>query len=443
MSADNFDQDLHAYLARRAARDSACSDRVVGATAAMFTAPARNHRLTPVLAAVGIPLVLAATLASALFIHARHTSARLGAPVPVPSAAVVPSFLPSATPPTTAPPVSTAAASPAGAAQVGGPSPWRLSPAMATGPGLPTILYGGALLASNNSCGSQFDTYAWDGRHWYRVIAAAGPRLVVPTLGWDPLTRRILLVGHPAAPWPGCYGLPSQSVQTWAWVPDAIGVTGKWSRLTTRHAPQLVFSWGALAFDGTHRRLVFHAFERGVDNWSAETWTWDGADWSRAWAGSCGVPHIAPCPSAPALVAQGPAGGVMGLDAGTSAGTGTVFGWTGAGWTAAAIPGAPYIPVAIAYDGLTGRTLAIGRTALTMTSESYALYAYDGTHWTSMAMPLSLQHRTSMTFSGGARGGGSDAILWGGEADSATTIVPVSETWTYSSGSTGWRKVAD
>jgi len=437
MSADNFDRDLHAYLVRRAARDSASTDRVARAAATRFNAPARNHRLTPVLAAVGIPLVLAATLASALFIHARHTSARLGAPVPAPSAAVLPSFLPSPTPPT----VSTAVASPAGVVEVGGPSPWRLSPAMGTGPGLPTILYGGALRGSN-SCGNEFDTYAWDGHHWDRVIAAAGPRLVVPTLGWDPLTRHLLLVGHPAAPFPGCYGLPSQPIQTWAWMPDTVGATGRWSRLATRHGPELVFTSAALAFDGTHRRLVFHAVQQGVDTWLAETWTWDGVDWSRAWAETCGALQHPPCAPAPGFVADGPGGKVIGLSAGTTADTGMVYGWTGAAWTASTVHGAPYLPVAIAFDGLTGRTLAIGRTALSTTSESYALYAYDGSHWTSTAMPASLQHRSAMTFNGSALGSASDAILWGGEADSAATIVPVSETWTYGTGSLGWRKVA-
>lgn len=436
---DQFETRLRAYLVRRAARDgdAAAVERLAQRSADAFAHASRARRVTTLALAVVVPTLLAAVLASAVLLHVRNAGTR-----PSPPAVAGPTAMPSPTAapsPTPSPPAPTPSAAPTrapslGVVAVAGPSPWRFTAAMGTGPGLPVIFYGGRGQSTSSSCGDLFDTYTWDGRRWYRVTTAAGPRLVRPVLGWDPITGHVLLVGGSATPYPDC---ATSSAETWSWQPAGAGPGGRWSRLQPSHAPESAFTNRWLAFDAAHRLLVYTAYDQGIDSWGASTWTWNGRDWTQAWSAECGmVPPNAPpsCPVAPTDGAQGPNGTVIGFASG-SGNVETVVRWTGSTWTTVSSSGPPPWRAGVAYDARSGHVLVLGGDGY---AGPFLLYVYDGTRWTQSPLPAALQHRTPSAFSGGAS---DDGLLWGGVDDASAGQQPqFTDTWAYGQGS--WRDVA-
>jgi hypothetical protein len=303
------------------------------------------------------------------------------------------------------------------------------------------LLYGGNA-PGTSGCEAMVDTDAWYGDHWYK-LQATGPRLVTPTMGWDPITGHLLMVGAANTGSNGsqCWGYPTAAVQTWAWVPDVADIGGHWTRLTTRHAPPPSYTWGAFAFDAGHHRLVFEEFSQGVDTSHAEAWTWDGRDWTQAWSAGCGIQR--PCPTMPSLVAEAPGGMVIGLGSSPSSGAPSVFTWTGSGWAATAIPGTPADPVLMVYDARIGRTLVIARTA-SLPSQQEALFWFDGRQWSSgTTIPTTLWGRNNAGFVAGSAGSAADFVLWGGETwgVSASPVI-FNDTWIYDNSRAVWRKAA-
>lgn len=154
------------------------------------------------------------------------------------------------------------------------------------------VMFGG-----HGDSGVLADTWTWDGSSWTQQHPAVSPPgMQQPAMAADPATGGVLLVG--ATPAGG-------GVQTWSWD----GST--WRQDRTAHTPPQPRS-GAMAGDPVHHRVVLVALGPPVPAPAprpaatplpngqveimpaissvppAETWTWDGSDWTRS--GSASTP---------------------------------------------------------------------------------------------------------------------------------------------------------
>lgn len=419
---DEFDQKLRGYLRDRAqgVADAEVGDRLVKRA---VDGDARRRRLAPfasvVLAFAVIALVGAPT--TVILLHrGSHT------PSPHRQSTAPPLVTPAPTPNPTAAPTPTPTPGPGTP-----PSPWRWGSAFASGPGLPLILYGGQ---GDGVCTWLFDTYVWDGSRWSLQHQTGGPQLVSPTLGWDPVGRRLLLAGEP----PGCAAtpdingqpepsyLPPQPTQTWAWVPGS-GLTGVWVRLHPPHEPTWDNSPSA-ATDAASNRLFLLLRHQGADTASAEAWTWDGSDWSeRGGTWFCGDAEVG-CPVIPRSVVSAPGGGVVGL-CGITTGF-ALCKLSGSTWIVEAGTQVNANLTSPIWNPVTGHIVAIG-SAEGSSTNPVVLYTFNGSSWTTTPIPAAMQLRGEFEF-GAASGSSTQLVLWGGSSETPSyTTVEHSDTWTY------------
>jgi len=152
----------------------------------------------------------------------------------------------------------------------------RLGAAMAYDPATgQVVMFGG--LGDNGSLG---DTWIWNGAHWTE------PRLSVSPLTrsgasmvYDSNLHALVLFGG----WPDEPISASQQRNldaTWLWTGSG------WKRVDTPHTPTSNFLdgvgvLGSIAYDATTGRVVLVTSASGIHfiACSAETWTFDGADW--------------------------------------------------------------------------------------------------------------------------------------------------------------------
>jgi len=117
------------------------------------------------------------------------------------------------------------------------------------------------------------DTWSWDGSNWSLLTPAASP----PKRGWaamaidasTPASRRVLLFG----------GYDGASFNdTWRW--DG----SNWSQLLPAHSPTDRSDHG-MAFDSAHGKMIVfggaHYVGSNYVSQYADTWSWDGADWTQ------------------------------------------------------------------------------------------------------------------------------------------------------------------
>jgi hypothetical protein len=468
---DAFESRLRAHLARAAERDAdptAAHRIVAGAREALHRGGARGTRLMPLVAGVAAAALLAAALSTAAFLHGRGQSSvapPVSSPTALPIVAPGPTQLPS---PSIGAPVAvpTAATTPnlaldglAGPLSVGG-----TVQAMASGPGLPVVAY----RSTSGSCqDGSFTTYVWDGAHWYRTTQTGGPRLITAGMGWDPPTGHLLMVGYacdtssspspspapsssPTSPssaatpsaTPASSPTPSPSAssspqasqtpyppsppsETWQWQPTADKLGGRWQMLNPVHRPSQDQATLSLAYDPASHRTLLLQYYGFRDLGYATVWTWDGRDWTRAWH-SCfyGCPdNYTPW----AGMVQSPSGGVVIFD------PDGLRRWTGSGWEKTGIAGLPDpdrndMHAAPMFDAAAGRDLILA---------AGKLYAFDGARYTTSPLPPELQNRYRPFFVAASRNG-QEAILWGGQAGSDSTLPHLSDTWVYAAGH--WRQ---
>jgi hypothetical protein len=116
-------------------------------------------------------------------------------------------------------------------------------------------------------------TWVWDGVAWSQRHPATSPPLrPESSMTWDPVTGTVLLAV------PCCPGAVDQRTQTWTW--DG----ADWSRRQTLHQPPI---HAVVAEDDLHARVVLVAaccggFDPVSTIGQPQTWTWDGQDWTRS-----------------------------------------------------------------------------------------------------------------------------------------------------------------
>ena len=141
------------------------------------------------------------------------------------------------------------------------------------------VLFGGREVSgepcAQGADGLCSDTWEWDGATWVlRQPPESPPPVEGHVMVWHPAHRRVLLLGGLDA---------AEGLETWTW--DGYG----WLQRHPLHAP----TWrrdAALAYDAARERVVlFGGADQGANTcWDgefpfcADTWLWDGEDWSEA-----------------------------------------------------------------------------------------------------------------------------------------------------------------
>lgn len=306
----------------------------------------------------------------------------------------------------------------------GPPSPWRENAAFGSGPGLPLLLYGG--FAPARCLTTYADTYLWDGSHWYEQRQDDGPKLAYASVGWDPIGKRLLLVGEPP---PSCTEIPSGPTQTWEWQTRP-GLTGKWAQLTPAHEPAGVATSTSLATDAQDDDLFLLVHDDAPGTAVTRAWTWDGNDWTARGSWTCGSADQT-CPTIPRYVVQSRSGGVAGIcSTGTALSLCTLTdnSWSGEPGTAVQAS-ATAVP---SWNPVTDDVVLTGWGSGANTGPG--LFTYDGSRWEFTPLPAELRAASQYSFASESTAV-THLVLWGGIRCSGTgpqqQCAELSDTWVF------------
>jgi hypothetical protein len=144
------------------------------------------------------------------------------------------------------------------------------------------VMFGGA-----NRSGVLGETWTWDGAGWrLHHPKTSPPAREFAYMGFDPETRRVVVFGGLSCPPPGIDELLGCEYQThstaladtWTW--DG----SDWSVLETRHVPQVLgfrCCFGGAAADTRHGELILVTVAPNDPDFMAQTWVLKDRDWQR------------------------------------------------------------------------------------------------------------------------------------------------------------------
>ncbi|MFZ2114308.1 MAG: hypothetical protein WAU77_11350 [Solirubrobacteraceae bacterium] len=123
-----------------------------------------------------------------------------------------------------------------------------------------------------NSSGNLSDTWLWSGSGWTKIAGARGPADYSDAAAYDPRLGEVVLLVEA--------GLPNvtRRPQTWLWDGHS------WTQAQSSHVPPESVG-EPLVYDPNSGEVILqgstHMYVPGVGPNSADTWGWDGTDWSR------------------------------------------------------------------------------------------------------------------------------------------------------------------
>jgi hypothetical protein len=136
------------------------------------------------------------------------------------------------------------------------------------------VMYGGFTALSQ--AGGLNDTWAWDGKGWTQFHPQTVPAIQNPSMAYDAPNHELLLVGSEV-------NGQQRRNSLWAWK------GGDWVHQFDWTSPDcgkscppsatLPFAAGALTYDSARGRMLM--LTGGPAGPANETWTWDGAKWSK------------------------------------------------------------------------------------------------------------------------------------------------------------------
>ena len=144
------------------------------------------------------------------------------------------------------------------------------------------VMFGGA-----DRSGVSNETWTWDGAQWrLQHPKTSPPAREFAFMGFDPATKQVVVFGGNTCPPPavdsslGCeyQQTPTVLADTWTW--DG----SNWSRLATKHAPQVVYfrcCFGGAAADLSHGNLIVVTYGAPDPDQLAQTWVLQNGDWQR------------------------------------------------------------------------------------------------------------------------------------------------------------------
>jgi len=253
------------------------------------------------------------------------------------------------------------------------------------------------------------DTWLWDGVNWsQRSPALSPPANASRAMASDPVRRRVVHVTRIGG-----------SLSTWEWD----GAT--WARIATQNTPGAAL-FMSLVFDGTTNRTMLAFGAAGIN---AETWLFDGVDWTLADARrNFSVGRMVEDASRGRLVAFG---------ANAFPDFSTVE-WDGVSWQfpSSSMPVPLVTSAPMAFDGASQTTLVFGGTTNQSSSGSVDdTWSWDGANWTLLSPATRPSPRRGSALGYHAASG--RTVLFAGETPTATGSVPSSETWLWDG--TNWQ----
>jgi len=139
------------------------------------------------------------------------------------------------------------------------------------------VLFGG----SSSQGGVVNETWTWDGKAWrlYKPTSSPSPRHQA-VMTYDQAHREVVLFGGMAQV--ATSGKAGQTAvdDTWTWD----GST--WKEKHPSNVPAFGYDWPAtMAYDPLSKTVLLYGFKKttseSLTNMTAETWSWNGSDWTR------------------------------------------------------------------------------------------------------------------------------------------------------------------
>ena len=274
------------------------------------------------------------------------------------------------------------------------------------------VMFGG----TSNGVTLATSTWVYDGA-WRDVTPAGGspPPRTGGALAYDPVRERVVLFGGRA--------LGGQLLDdTWAWTGAA------WTELSSGTRPQARRN---AAIAGSHAGLVLATgavAELGAgandDVLADDTWTWDGAAWTRRSPTDPFAPHHA-------VHDHGRGRGVL---IGAPSGTRELVDGR---WATEHRGASPTTGAALAYDAARAVTVAFGGIAPNGQADA-TTWTWNGSAWTAHAPAIRPPPRRSATLAFDA--GRGEVVMFGGAGYGETGDVIYGDTWTWNG--TSWTQAA-
>ena len=258
------------------------------------------------------------------------------------------------------------------------------------------------LVQGREAAGQTAQTWTYDpaAETWTHLLSATEPPARVHgAIAYDPRSEEVVLVGG---------AFEEGTAQTWTW--DG----AEWTLRTPATTPPFIPTAGMTYDPDTGQMVLF----TGV-----ETWIWDDADWTQA------TPAQSPSVRTGEAMGFDPATGQLLLHGGLAGGIGGVYNdtwtWDGAEWTKLTTsPSAPPTTTgSLAYDPTSGKMILLGGFS---TDEIATVWTWDGSEWTLSPTATALPERFAAAMAYDPR---LDRILLFGGLNSHA--VPFDDTWSY------------
>lgn len=284
-----------------------------------------------------------------------------------------------------------------------------------------TVLFGGP---------GATDTWTWDGSNWNRMSPQTSPPARnTPSMAFDAARGQVVMFGGDwSSVRPGGKASPASLADTWIW--DG----ANWSRKFPATSPSGRTA-SAMTYDSVNRQTVlFGGYDAVTGNSNAETWAWDGTDWtakSPAATPSARARHSMAYDSARAQTVL--FGGALFSD---------TWAWDGSNWTleSPATSPPPRSGHGMAYDGARQQVVVFGGGPNGLFEPIAGLaysdtWVWDGSNWT-RKLPMSSPSARScvaMAYDDARQ----QVVLFGGRDVSSNVL---SDTWAWDGAN--WTRLA-
>ncbi len=277
------------------------------------------------------------------------------------------------------------------------------------------VLYGGSTSTTNLG-----DTWEWDGSTWTSTAPAiAPPPLAAAAMAYDSARGRSVLFGGSTN--------TALSSDTWEWD----GTT--WTKRTLANSPPPMV-WMAMAYDSARGRMVLFGAYDSFGLSLSETWEYDGSTWIQA------HPAHSPSPRRGAAMAfdSGRNRAVMfgGADTNGAGRFAETWEWDGTDWTLMTPAVSPYPRLweSLAFDPVRNRTILFGGDHFQPyeLSDTNDTWEWDGSQWTRdwTAAAPSVRAGQSMVYDSAL----GRMVLFGGFNAGVSPNTYSNDTWELGSG---------
>jgi hypothetical protein len=277
------------------------------------------------------------------------------------------------------------------------------------------VLFGGSTSGANLD-----DTWEWDGTTWtQQAPATSPPALAGAAMAYDAALGRSVLFGGSSP--------TGNSSDTWEWDGSS------WTKpnLATIPPPMV---WASMVYDSARARLVLFGAYNSFGLWLSETWEFDGSTWTQL------HPANSPSPRTGAAMSFDSSRNRTVLFGGRDNNTGVrsaeTWEWDGTNWTLMAPVVSPYARFwhSMAFDPVSNRTILFGGDH----SQPYELGAtndtweWDGSQWTRdwTAAAPSVRAGQSMVYNSAT----GRMLLFGGYNAGVSPNTYANDTWELGAG---------